>query len=383
LAIMIIKPRARLRPDPLLWGFASLALGLLFLPALSSSASENLFVADINCSHNALQYANNCTPPNNNTYHDPLSSIEDLLRGQANLLASFEALLHRTNTTIEEKITFLHSFEDLLRRQTVLFSGFEGLLKLQWFSLDCEGQKKFLASFEDLLHREVLLFSSFENLSEGCWESLPREEQVKLLASYEDLLRRQTNLLKSFEDLFKMTHGGLTLEKSVDKKCVTRGEKVTYRYTVRNWYKRPVENVTIVDDQLGLIADHITLGPREIKLFYGEAVVSCCICNLAKVFGDGPCGEMIYDESNMVCVEIMRVSLNRDDITIGDQKTFSMGQDPPAAFNSIEIKKNQKSVPSENRILYNIESLHLGNQMAFGVATGTSSNTIKIVANQE
>jgi uncharacterized repeat protein (TIGR01451 family) len=353
------------------------------LPALSSSASENLFVADINCSHNALQYANNCTPPNNNTYHDPLSSIEDLLRGQANLLASFEALLHRTNTTIEEKITFLHSFEDLLRRQTVLFSGFEGLLKLQWFSLDCEGQKKFLASFEDLLHREVLLFSSFENLSEGCWESLPREEQVKLLASYEDLLRRQTNLLKSFEDLFKMTHGGLTLEKSVDKKCVTRGEKVTYRYTVRNWYKRPVENVTIVDDQLGLIADHITLGPREIKLFYGEAVVSCCICNLAKVFGDGPCGEMIYDESNMVCVEIMRVSLNRDDITIGDQKTFSMGQDPPAAFNSIEIKKNQKSVPSENRILYNIESLHLGNQMAFGVATGTSSNTIKIVANQE
>ena len=383
MAIMIIKPRARLRPDPLLWGFASLALGLLFLPALSSSASENLFVADINCSHNALQYANNCTPPNNNTYHDPLSSIEDLWRGQANLLASYECLLHRTNTTIEEKITFLHSFEDLLRRQAVLFSGFEGLLKLQWFSLDCGAQKKFLASFEDLLHREVFLFSSFEKLSEGCWESLPREEQVKLLASYEDLLRRQTNLLKSFEDLFKMTHGGLTLEKSVDKKCVTRGEKVTYRYTVRNWYKRPVENVTIVDDQLGLIADHITLGPREIKLFYGEAVVSCCICNLAKVFGDGPCGEMIYDESNMVCVEIMRVSLNRDDITIGDQKTFSMGQDPPAAFNSIEIKKNQKSVPSENRILYNIESLHLGNQMAFGVATGTSSNTIKIVANQE
>lgn len=384
MAIMIIKPRARLKPScPSLWGFAPLPLGLFLLLALAAQASENITTEDLNCSNETLRYAHNYTAPDNNTYHDPLSSIEDLLRGQANLLASFEALLHRTNTTIGEKIIFLHSFEDLLRRQTVLFSGFEGLLKLQWFNLDCGGQKKFLASFEDLLHREVLLFWSFENLSEGCWESLPREEQVKLLASYEDLLRRQTELLKSFEDLFKMTHGGLTIEKSVDKKCVTRGEKVTYMYTVRNWYKEPAKNVTIVDDQLGFIADNISLGPREIKIFYREAVVSCCICNLAKVFGEGPCGEIIYDESNMVCVEIIRVGLNRDDITIGDQKTFSMGQDPPAAFNSIEIKKNQKSVPSENRILYNIESLHLGNQMAFGVATGTSSNTIKIVANQE
>ena len=381
---MIIKPRARSRRFyRSSWRIYSLPLGLLFLLALSSQASEDIAAADINCSHEVLEYAYNYTPPNNNTDHDPLSSIEDLLRGQAPLLASFECLLHRTNTTIEEKITFLHSFEDLLRRQAVLFSGFEGLLKLQWFSLDCGAQKKFLASFEDLLHREVFLFSSFEKLSEGCWESLPREEQVKLLASYEDLLRRQTNLLKSFEDLFKMTHGGLTLEKSVDKKCVTRGETVTYMYTVRNWYKVPVKNVTIVDDQLGLIVDNINFGPGEIKIFSWEKVVTGCVCNLAKVFGEGPCGEMIYDESNMVCVEIIIVGLNRDKITTGDQKTYSMGSDPPNASNSIEIKKNQKSVHSEGRMLYNVEDLRLGNQIAFGISTGSSHNTIKIVANQE
>lgn len=382
--IMIIKPRARLRPScPSLWGFASLPLGLLFLLAISSSASENITAADLNCSHIALQYANNCTPPSNNTYHDPLSSIEDLLRGQATLLSSFEALLHRTNTTLQEKITFLHSFEDLLRRQAVLFSGFEGLLKLQWFNLDCDGQKKFLASYEDLLHREVFLFSSFENLSEGCWESLPREEQLKLLASYEDLLRRQTDLFKSFEDLFKMTHGGLTLEKSVDKKCVTSGEKVTYRYTVRNWYKKPVKNVTIVDDQLGLIAHNISLGPGEIKTFSRPIAVTGCVCNLAKVFGEGPCKEMLYDESNMVCVEIIRVGLNRDKITTGDQRTYSIGSDPPNAFNSIEIKKNQRSALSETQMLYNLEDIQLGDQTAFGISTGSSSNKIKIVANQE
>jgi hypothetical protein len=385
---MIIKPRARPSPScPSLWGFASLALGLLLLLSLPSSASQNvsanITAADLNCSSAELQYANGYPPPENKTYHDPLSSIEDLLRGQANLYDSFESLLHRTNTTLPEKISFLHSFEDLLRRQTVLFSGFEALLKLEWFNMDCDGQKKFLASYEDLLHRETFLFSSFENLSQECWEDLPREEQVSLLQSYEDLLRRQTELFKSFEELFKATHGGLTIEKSVDKKCITAGEEVTYTYTVRNLYKRVVKRVTILDDQLGLIADNIALGPGEIKTFSRKTTVNCCVCNLAKVYGQGPCGEMLYDESNMVCVEIIRVGLNSDRITTGDQRTYSVGTDPPKSSNFIEIKKNQKSASSESQILYNLEDVSLGNQTSFGISTGTSSNTIKIVTNQE
>jgi hypothetical protein len=92
---------------------------------------------------------------------------------------------------------------------------------------------------------------------------------------------------------------------------------------------------------------------------------------------------MIYDESNMVCVEIIVVGLNRDKITTGDQRTYSIGSDPPNATNSIEIKKNQKSAHSENRMLYNIEDLRLGNQTAFGISTGSSHNTIRIVTTQE
>jgi len=49
--------------------------------------------------------------------NDPLSSLEELLRGEAQLFSSFEILLNRTNTTIDEKLIFLDSFEDLLRRQ--------------------------------------------------------------------------------------------------------------------------------------------------------------------------------------------------------------------------------------------------------------------------
>ena len=44
---------------------------------------------------------------------DPLSSLEDLLRGQAQLLTGFGILLDKTNRTTNESIVFLESFEDL------------------------------------------------------------------------------------------------------------------------------------------------------------------------------------------------------------------------------------------------------------------------------
>ena len=67
---------------------------------------------------------------------DPLSSLEELLRGQAQLLAAFSILLDKTNRTTDESIDFLDSFEDLLRRQASLYSGFERLLKSQWYNLN-------------------------------------------------------------------------------------------------------------------------------------------------------------------------------------------------------------------------------------------------------
>ena len=159
--------------------------------------------------------------------NDPLSSLEELLRGQAQLLTAFSILLDKTNRTTNESIVFLDSFEDLLRRQATLYSGFESLLKSQWYNLDCEQQKIFLDSFEDLLHREVRLYARFNGSMEQIWLSLPLEEKVKFLASFEDLLRRQADLFKSFEELYMMSQGGLTVEKAVNKSCICRpGEAV-------------------------------------------------------------------------------------------------------------------------------------------------------------
>jgi hypothetical protein len=319
---------------------------------------------------------------NNLISHDPLSSLEDLLRGESNLLSSFESLLNSTDTTVDERVMFLDSFEDLLRRQAVLFSGFESLLKSQWYNLDCEEQRKFLYSFEDLLHREMALYSSFNNLTQESWGSISREEQVKLLGSFEDLLRRQSNLLKSFEDLFKMTYGGLTLEKYADKTCVYPGDTVTYRYVLKNWYNGAMSNVTVVDSQLGIIARRINLAPGELRTLSRTARLTGCTCNIAKAYGGGPCGEMLYEESNMVCVELIKVGRNVDVITTGRQETLTAGSDPPSAFNTVDIKKNQKSACSEDTVLYNLENIQLGDQTSKGVSTGSSGNTIKIVASQ-
>jgi hypothetical protein len=158
---------------------------------------------------------------------------------------------------------------------------------------------------------------------------------------------------------------------------------VTYRYILKNWYNGPVTNVTIVDNQLGIIVKNIDMAPGELKTFYKKATLTGSTCNIAKAYGEGPCGEMLYEESNMVCVELIRIGRNIDIIATGRQETLTAGSsDPPSAFNTIEIKKNQESACSENCVLYNIEDIQLGDQTAKSVSTGSTGNTIKIVANQ-
>ncbi len=313
--------------------------------------------------------------------HDPIASLENLLRSEAQLLSSFEEQLRNTNTTLNETISFLDSFEDLLRRQSVLYSGFESILKSQWYRMNCDEQKKFLESFEDLLHRETILFASFANHTQESWEVLPREQQVKLTASFEDLLRRQTNLLKGFEDLYKMTNGGLTLEKYADKSCIRPGDTVTYRFVVKNWYNQSITKVRIVDDHLGNIAQNFTLGPGEERTFSKKTVLVGATCNTARAYGEGPCGELLIDDSNTVCINLLILTgSNLDTVVVGRQYAFSSGSDPPVASNAVEIKKNQKiNCQKQN----NTEHIRLGDQKAAGIATGQSSNEIKIVTNQE
>lgn len=341
-------------------------------PALALNGNTQESLVD------ALYSEYNCSSAN-----DPLSSLEELLRGEAQLLSSFGVLLNKTNTTVNETIIFLDSFEDLLRRQTVLYSGFESLLKSQWYRLDCLQQKEFLDSFEDLLHREVKLFARFNSSIEESWPTLPNEEKVKLLESFEDLLRRQTKLFKSFEELYMMTNGGLTVEKYVNKTCICRpGETVKYWYVVKNWYNQTITNVSVVDDHLGKIAQNITLGPNEERTFYMEVSLTGSTCNTARAYGEGPCGEMLVDDSNTVCVNLLLTSGNNfDKIVVGQQFALTSGSDPPMALNTIEIKKNQKIDGIRRN---NTETIWLGDQKACGLGPGgQSSNSIKIVTNQE
>ena len=142
------------------------SLNLLFLlVVLIPGTSFGLAAASHNDSIE-LPIVPSLSEENYGVSHTPLASLEDLLRGEAQLLSSFNILLNNTNRTTNETIAFLDSFEDLLRRQTVLYNGFESLLKSQWYRLDCNEQKKFLASFEDLLQRETILFANFSDLSQ-------------------------------------------------------------------------------------------------------------------------------------------------------------------------------------------------------------------------
>ena len=94
----------------------------------------------------------------------------------------------------------------------------------------------------------------------------------------------------------------MTVEKAVNRSCICRpGDSVKYSYVV-DWYNQTIRNVSIVDDHLGVIAQKITLGPHEEKTFYKTARLSGNTCNTARAYGEGPCGEKLFDESNTVCV---------------------------------------------------------------------------------
>ena len=316
--------------------------------------------------------------------NDPLSSLEELLRGEAQLLSSFEMMLNRTNATINETITFLDSFEDLLRRQTVLYSGFESMLKSQWYRLDCQQQRAFLDSFQDLLKRETQLIGLFRDHLNGSLDLFPPENRTGFLASYEDLLRRQTKLFKSYEELYMMSNGGLTIDKYADKDSICRpGENVEYWFVVKNWFNQSIKNVSIFDDHLGLIAQDITLGPYEEMRFNRTVCLTGSSCNTAKVRGEGPCGEMLADESNTVCINLILISgENIDRLIVGRQYAIASGSDPPEAINDVEIKKNQKSGARLN----NTEQIRIEGQMASSISGvgigGKSGNSIKIDTNQ-
>jgi hypothetical protein len=150
---------------------------------------------------------------------------------------------------------------------------------------------------------------------------------------------------------------------------------------VKNWYKQPVTNVSIVDDHLEKIAQNITLGSGEERTFSKKAVSTGTTCNTARAYGEGPCGELLIDESNTICINLRITSgSNLDTVVVGRQYAFSSGSDSPTASNAAEIKKNQIINGQKQN---NTKNICLGDQKADGISMGQSSNAIKIVSNQE
>jgi hypothetical protein len=175
------------------------------------------------------------------------------------------------------------------------------------------------------------------------------------------------------------------VEKAVNRSCICRpGEAVEYSFTVKNWYNQTIKNVSIMDDHLGLIVENVTLGPREEETFYKIAPLSGSTCNTARAYGEGPCKERLFDESNTVCVTLCLISGNNTaSLVVGRQIAFSSGSDPPVALNSLELKKSQKV---EGIAQNNNQSVWLGYQKAASISNPISgseaSNSRKIVANQ-
>jgi len=313
---------------------------------------------------------------------DPLANLEALLRSQSDLLDNFDDLLSSTPTTTEEKVLFFDSFEDLLRRQAILVSNFEDMLKDVWYDMSADRQLTFLCSFQDLVNREMTQIAVFHDKINQSWEDIPPANQTRLLASFEDLIRRQADLEASYEDLYKMTYGGLTITKWADKFEAFKGDEVTYHYSVKSWYNKTVENVTVEDSNLGAIAGDVTLHPYESKKFAKTVKISGSTCNTAIVSWTDPSGTQKTDESTRVCVQVIIKSYNINTLKVGNQTSAAVGGDPPEATNIIDIKKTQTSPRVAGTMLTNMENINIGDQHASGYSTGRSKNQIKIQTEQ-
>jgi uncharacterized repeat protein (TIGR01451 family) len=313
-----------------------------------------------------------------------VAGLEELIRDQSRLLMSFDDLLLKTPTTVNQKIVFLGSFEDLVRRQSMLISEFDDILKMSWKDMDCEEQGAFLRSFEDLTERNYVILGKFENVTEQGWLEYDSKNKTKLLASYEDLVRRQSQLIKNYEDLYKRTYDGISIEKSVDKNVAHLGDTLTYNYIVTNEYTtQSISNISIIDDVLGQIASNVTLDPLETRYFSKSTALRGDSCNKAIVTGVSSNGKPLREESNIVCVNFMRDNRNYASVRSGNQNSIALGSDPKASANVLEIDKNQKSNNDDLHELSNTENIELGSQNSLSTAKGNSNNQIRISSSQE
>ena len=335
-----------------------------------------------------LEIVNSCdVTPTHPIDPRSLAIIEKELRKQANLTASFEQILMEKwpDLSQRDQINSTTSLEDLLRRQAISLESFQSNLKEIWCLLDPSQKQKFTLSYEDLLKRQSNLLLRFEGFLH-LQQTLDQATTVKYLASFEDLIRREAILLDSLDDLLKVKCNKLQIDKSADKRCLRPGEAADYTYMITNTDNSSIKDVTIIDDQLGLIANAIQLGPKETKSFSKSVYLngSCGynICNRAEVFGIDSEGFLVYGVSQEVCIKIVCGNNNVDSITLGSQRAVAIATDPAMADNTIEILKNEQSGYSEACNSFNKDIMRIGNQTAGAYDSGSqAANHIKIESN--
>jgi len=120
----------------------------------------------------------------------------------------------------------------------------------------------------------------------------------------------------------------LRLEKSVDKDCVAAGETVTYSYKVTNTGNVPITDLTITDDQLGVIGTIASLAPGASQTLTASTALMQTTTNVAQV--SGKYGALtVTATSNPVTVQVshplIHVTLTASPSTAcaGDSVTFT------------------------------------------------------------
>ena len=254
-----------------------------------------------------------------------LDSFDDLADRQQQGLASFEDLVSYNWSTLsdEEKISLTESFEDLIRREAMVLSSNEDLLKRGYCNVSPSQKQELLDRFEARLKYEVVLYTKFED-----WlhfqQTIENDGELKetwigFLGSYEDLIRRQANLLASFEMLLKTRCDTEYL--SLTKSSETDSGETTYTYIVTQGTGITLQNVTITDSILGLVAENIDLDDTNpsYTASKGPYILECadcnnCTCNVCN-FATA-CGEVVTANGNFtVCVVSNQVCEIVDDFS--------------------------------------------------------------------
>jgi len=142
-----------------------------------------LFIALI-----VMLFANSAMAQPPQTTYQTLSSFEQLLRDQHNLLVSFDDLMGQTPVTRDQKIEFLYSIEDLYRRQAMGMDKFSSWIDENWGKLTPVEKAQITSSLEDLLRRQAKNLDAFNGNLLAWVKTFDPVYRQKFSDSFENLL---------------------------------------------------------------------------------------------------------------------------------------------------------------------------------------------------